>query len=275
MASGETGVLVEVRDLTIDYQVERESPHRAVDALSFTVAPGEVTGILGESGSGKSTLGLALIGLLPPNARVRSGSVRFRGRDLLRLRETESQKVRGREIAIVFQEPAAALNPVMRIGDQVAEVIRAHRKWSWTRCRDEAAQCLGLVRLADAGRLFGAYPHQLSGGQQQRVVIAQALACRPSLLIADEPTSALDNTTEREILDLLKTLKQRLELACLFITHDPATLSGLADRVLVLSAGRLVEDGDLEQVCVRPLSPLTRALIAAIPPDPRARSAGA
>jgi peptide/nickel transport system ATP-binding protein len=264
MASGETGVLVEVRDLTIDYQVERESPHRAVDALSFTVAPGEVTGILGESGSGKSTLGLALIGLLPPNARVRSGSVRFRGRDLLRLRETESQKVRGREIAIVFQEPAAALNPVMRIGDQVAEVIRAHRKWSWTRCRDEAAQCLGLVRLADAGRLFGAYPHQLSGGQQQRVVIAQALACRPSLLIADEPTSALDVTVQNQVLAILDDLVTERGMGLVFISHDLNLVASFCDRVLIMYAGRIVETCRARDLAAA-RHPYTQGLLRSLP----------
>jgi peptide/nickel transport system ATP-binding protein len=259
-------LLLRVSRLTVDY-VLSERAHRALDDLSFGVAPGEVVGILGESGAGKSTLALAILGLLPPNARVTGRSEIVLGeRDVLRLAERELDALRGALASIIFQEPAMALNPVIRVGDQVAEVARAHRDWTWKRCREAARETLHAVRLAD--EYYAAYPHQLSGGQQQRVVIAAALICRPSLLIADEPTSALDSTMQGEVLGLIQQWSAMHNSAVLVITHDPTILSGFARRVIVMNRGRLVEEGPCAAVLGRPAHTFTRRLLAAIPPEP-------
>jgi oligopeptide/dipeptide ABC transporter ATP-binding protein len=230
------------------------------------VCAGQVIGVIGESGSGKTTLGFAIVGLLPHNATVETGSIVFRQRDLLRLREPELEKIRGAQIGFISQEPMKALNPVMRVGDQISEVIRVHRKWTQKRCREATELLLREVRLTDVDRLYSAYPHELSGGQRQRAVIAQALACQPALVIADEPLTAMDSTTQVEIFTLMKDVKARLGMAALLITHDPTALSGLADRLLVIYGGIVVEDGPFVDVYRRPLHPYTRYLLAAIPP---------
>jgi len=238
--------MLQVRNLTIHYSGRDGVERPALNDLSFELDCGETVGLLGPSGCGKTTLALALLRLLPKTARVLSGSVRFRECDLLRADERALQQIRGAEASLVFQEPALSLNPVMRVGDQVAEVVRAHtggNSQSWRRAAELALAeaCLGETRF------YSAYPHQLSAGQRQRVAIAQALVCKPRFLIADEPTGALDNSTEAEILQLLKELKQRLQIAFLFITHNPALLDGFADRVLIMQAGRLVEERRLER----------------------------
>jgi oligopeptide/dipeptide ABC transporter ATP-binding protein len=256
--------LLQVRNLTIHLG---SSSAAVVDRVNFDIGPGETIGLLGESGCGKTTLGLALIRLLPPTARIARGSIRFRGREMLLENECQLEKIRGVEVSIIFQEPEMALNPVMRVGDQIAEVLRAHTKWNRRRRRQEAEFLLTQVQLSDA-HIYSAYPHQLSGGECQRVVIAQALACKPSFLIADEPTSALDNTTQAEVLALLKELKERLGLALFFITHNPLLLAGLADRVLIMYAGRIVEEGTLAQILSRPRHPYTEGLLRSIPPLP-------
>jgi peptide/nickel transport system ATP-binding protein len=256
--------LLEVLDLTVHYD-GGAAPAAAVRDVSLQVEEGEAVGLLGESGCGKSTLLLALLGLLPPLARVVRGSVRFRGRDLLALSERERRRVRGAEIALVFQEPALALNPVRRVGSQVAEVVAAHRAQSARRCRDDALAMLEEVGLPDAPRLYEAYPHELSGGQRQRVVIAQALAGRPALLLADEPTASLDPTTQAELLELLQSLQARLGLAVLMASHDLGALSVLARRLMVMYAGRMVEGGTPAEVLGDPLHPYTRALAGAYP----------
>ncbi len=227
--------VLQVRNLTIDYRGREKVAIRALEGLSFDINSGETLGVLGPSGCGKTTLALAILRLLPGTAQVAHGSIRFRERDLLLADERMLQRVRGAEVSIVFQEPALALNPVMRVGDQIAEVARAHTKGNRSRWRRDAESALAEVRL-DAATIYSAYPHQLSAGQRQRVAIAQALVCRPFFLIADEPTSALDTTTQAEIIDLFKELKQRLQIALLFITHNPALLAGLADRLLVMKA---------------------------------------
>jgi ABC-type glutathione transport system ATPase component len=223
--------LLQVRNLTIHYCGRERAELAVLDDLSFDIGAGETVGVLGPSGCGKTTLALALLRLLPRTARVTRGSIRFREHDMLLADERALQQIRGVEISIVFQEPALALNPVMRVGDQIAEVVRAHRTGSRRSWRREAESVLAEVRLDDR-RFYSAYPHQLSAGQRQRVAIAQALVLKPGLLIADEPTSALDNSTQAEIIDLLKELKRRLPIALLFITHNPALLAGLADRLL-------------------------------------------
>ena len=256
--------LLEVTDLAVAYHAGG-APVWAARDLTFDVEGGEVVGLLGESGCGKSTLLLAILGLLPPSARVVGGSIRFRGRDLLAAPASELRRVRGAEIAIVFQDPALALNPVRRVGAQVAEVVRAHRDQSRSRCRDDALSTLADVGFTSPDRVYDAYPHELSGGQRQRVVLAQALACRPALLLADEPTAALDSTTQAEVLALLASLQARLGLAVLMASHDLGALTSVARRVLVMYAGTLVEAGTPAQVFGQPLHPYTRGLSLAYP----------
>jgi ABC-type glutathione transport system ATPase component len=226
-------LVLQVRNLTIDYRGREKGSIRAFEDLSFDVDPGETVGVLGPSGCGKTTLALALLGLLPRTAHVVRGSIWFRGHELLLTDERTLQRIRGAEASIVFQEPALGLNPVMRVGDQIAEVVRAHKKGSRSSWRREAQSALAEVRL-DGMRIYSAYPHQLSAGQRQRIAIAQAVVCRPFFLIADEPTSALDAATQAEIINLFKELKRRLQIALLFITHNRALLAGLADRLLVM-----------------------------------------
>jgi ABC-type glutathione transport system ATPase component len=248
-------VLLEVRDLTVRYGPEAAEP--AVDGVSFGLAEGESVGLVGESGAGKTTIGQALLGVLPPQARV-SGSVRWRGRELLGLDEAEWRGVRGAQIGIVFQEPALALNPVRRVGWQVAEVVRAHRPGSSRRHRAEAEEALALVHAAD---LYDAYPHELSGGQRQRVLLAQAIACRPALLVADEPTAFLDPVLEWQVLELVLELRAQLRVALLLVSHDLGSHAALADRLLVLHGGRLVESGTTEAVYRQPTHPYSRGLL--------------
>ncbi len=260
--------LLKVIGLRVEFvQPPRKRIH-ALNGASLEVQHGEVLGVLGESGSGKSTIAKASLRLLAKNAEITGGAIEFEGRDLVRLKEPEMEKLRGARIAMIPQEPGLALNPVMKAGDQIAEVIRAHRDWSWKRCRQEASDLLERVHLPSSDRrMYDAYPHQLSGGQQQRVVIAQALACQPALVIADEPTASLDSGTEQEILKLLRELKAQ-EMSLLLITHDPKILAGLADRVAVMYGGRVVEEGSLDQVFREPRHPYTKALLACVPPAP-------
>jgi ABC-type glutathione transport system ATPase component len=232
--------LCEIRDLSVAYaRADGESAREVLKEINFDLLAGEVTGLLGESGSGKSTLALAMLRVLPAGARVR-GSIRFNGRDLLQFSEREMREVRGAKISIIFQEPGLALNPVMQVGTQIIEVLRAHNHWKLQRTRDEARALLAQVDLDEIDRIFKSYPHELSGGQAQRVLIAQALACRPALLIADEPTASLDSTIQAEILVLLEKLRRENNMALLFITHNPALLLNLAQRVMVMHDGKIV-----------------------------------
>jgi oligopeptide/dipeptide ABC transporter ATP-binding protein len=240
----------------------------AVNGAFLEVRPGEVVGILGESGSGKSTIAKALLGLLSNSARVAAETMEFDGRDLLQLGERKMQSVRGAGISMIPQDPGQALNPVIKVGDQIAEVIRAHRDWSPKRCRQEAEVLLQRVHLTSTSRRFyDAYPHQLSGGQQQRIVIAQALSCQPALVVADEPTASLDSTSEQEVLDVFRELKREKQMSVLLVTHDPRILTGLADRVAVVYSGRIVETGSLDQIFGQPRHPYTRGLLACAGPE--------
>lgn len=258
------GPLLEVRDLTIHFGEARASV-AAVEEVSFEIARGEVVGVLGESGSGKTTMVQALARLLPPNGRIVRGTAFFGGRDLAAAEDRELEQVRGAELSLIFQEPGIALHPMLRVGDQVSEVLHAHRRASWKNCRDEALAALAEVFPQDTGRIARSYPHQLSGGQRQRVLIAQALACHPALVIADEPTASLDATTQAEILDLLREVNRRFGVALILVTHNPALLSGLARRVLIMYAGRLVEEGPFNEVYRAPLHPYTQGLLRALP----------
>lgn len=257
--------LLQVKNLTIEYRQSAKSEH-VVNDVSFEVGAGEVLGFLGESGCGKTTIALALLGMLPPNGHVASGSIQLRGRELLGLSEREWQKVRGAQISLIFQEPASALNPVMRVGDQIAEVLRAHPSAATRNIRESVMEMLGAMQLPSP--IYSAFPHQLSGGQRQRIVIAQALACRPELVIADEPTASLDSTTQAEILALLQGLKERLGVAFIFISHNPAILQKIADRVAVFSNGRIVEEATAARIFRQPTHPYTRSLLAALPRIP-------
>jgi len=234
---------------------------QALDDASLTVGRGKRLGILGESGSGKSTLAAAVMRLLPRHACVENGSVQFRGQDISGLPESELQRIRGAEIALISQDPAQALNPVITVGDQIAEVLRAHRKMTRRERRSRVEELLGEVGFDRPTEIYGAYPHELSGGQRQRIVIAQAVACRPLLVIADEPTSKLDASLQAEVLSLLQGLSERHEIAFVLISHDPVVLAGFADRIAVIYAGRVVEEGSTEEIFLSPLHPYTQALI--------------
>jgi ABC-type glutathione transport system ATPase component len=254
------GGLLQVRNLTIDYNADGSKAHRAVDEVSFEVAPREVVGLMGESGCGKSSTALALLGLLGKQVKV-EGSIVLCGQELLGLRERELQEIRGAKISLVYQEPGIALSPVMRAGDQVAEVIRAHRHWNWKQCRAEAAAILARVGLGQTKRIFSAYPHQLSGGQRQRVVLAQALCCEPALLVADEPTASLDARSHADFLALLRNLKAELNISILLISHSPELQASLADRLLIMKAGRIIEQGSFEMLYENPMQEYTRLML--------------
>ena len=269
--------MLQVRDLTVRYATEERLEITVVRGVNLEIAAGEALGLAGESGSGKSTLALSILRLLPKAGRIAAGSIVFRGRELLALSGRELQKVRGAEISMIFQEAGIALNPMMRVGDQVAEVIRAHRSWDRKRCQAEARAALEQVSPAEVPRIYDAYPHQLSGGQRQRVLIAQAIACLPALVIADEPTTALDAPVQGELLELLGELKRRLRIAFLLISHSPAVLAKLADRIAVMYAGRIAEEGPSERLLHNPLHPYTQGLLECLPKasGPHSSSAGA
>ena len=259
-----TDPLLKVEHLTTVFAVPGR-PVVAVDDVSFEIAPGETLGLVGESGSGKSVTAFSIIQLLQPPGRVAAGRVFFQGRDLLTLPESEVRKVRGAGIGVVFQEPMAALNPVMRVGAQIAESLIVHGLASRKEARGRAIDLLRAVRITDPEKRVDDYPHQLSGGMRQRVMIAVALACRPPLIIADEPTTALDVTVQSQILDLLRTLKDEFNVSLLLITHDLGVIAETADRVAVMYAGRIVEQGPVRDIIRGPLHPYTRGLLASIP----------
>jgi len=263
--------LLEVRHLTVEFPVRNNGAARlpAVRDLSFSIAPGEVLGLVGESGSGKSVTALALMRLLPPEA-VFAGQILFADGehtplDLLQLPDEEMRNLRGSKLAMVFQEPMTSLNPVMRVGDQIAEAAMAHHRVGWKEARERAVSAMNDVAIPDAARRSRDYPHQLSGGMRQRIMIAMAIVNRPRLLTADEPTTALDVTVQAQILELLAELRARFGLAMLFISHDLALLSQVADRVAVMYAGTLVEMGRKADVYREPAHPYTRGLLEAAP----------
>jgi oligopeptide/dipeptide ABC transporter ATP-binding protein len=240
-------------------------PAPAVDAVSFEIRAGETLGLVGESGSGKSVTALSIMRLVQPPGRIADGSVRFKGRELLALSESAMREVRGAEIALIFQEPMTALNPVFTIGDQIAETLTVHGRGTRREAMVQAAALLEAVRITDARSRLNDYPHQLSGGMRQRVLIAMALACKPSLVIADEPTTALDVTIQAEILDLLREMKAAFHLSLLLITHDLGVIAEIADRVAIMYAGRIVEEGPVRAILREPKHPYTRGLLASIP----------
>jgi peptide/nickel transport system ATP-binding protein len=262
--------LLEVSNLAVTYKAAgRGVP--ALSKVSFEVRAGEIVGVLGESGSGKSTLALSLLRLLPPLAEL-SGEIHFRGSDLLHLRGAELRSIRGATISLIHQEPGFALSPVMRVGDQIAEVLRAHCHLGSKARREKVINVLERVHLHDPGRIYRAYAHELSGGELHRAAVAQALACEPELLIADETTRSLDVTTQTEMVRLLVEFNRASGTAILFITHNPAVLAGFAHRILVMHGGHIVEQGTLPQVFGRPLHPYTQTLLSLVPQALRAGS---
>jgi peptide/nickel transport system ATP-binding protein len=263
--------LLQVRELTVRFGTE-DGAVLAVDAASFDVAEREVLALVGESGCGKSVTALALTGLLPRSAAV-SGRVVLGGRDLRALPERELRSVRGRDVAYVFQEPMTSLNPVLTVGRQIGEVLARHQRLHGREAARRATELLELVGIPLPRRRLGEYPHQLSGGMRQRVMIAMAVACRPRLLVADEPTTALDVTVQAGILDVLRTMRAQTGTAVLLITHDLGVVADLADRVVVMYAGRTIEEARIEALFARPSHPYTRGLLDAVP-NPARRADG-
>ncbi|MDQ3154885.1 MAG: ABC transporter ATP-binding protein [Actinomycetota bacterium] len=257
--------LLEVEDLTVVFQRRDEPATTAVDGVSFTVEPGQTVGLVGESGCGKSVTSLAIMGLLPRRGARATGSVRFEGTELLGLSDAAMRDRRGRDLAMVFQDPLSSLNPVVPIGRQVTEVLERHRGMSRKRAMVDATELLTRVGIPDPRRRLDEYPHQLSGGMRQRALIAMALACRPRLLIADEPTTALDVTIQAQILALLSELVRDSGTALLMITHDLGVVAGLCDEVNVLYGGRVVERGPRHPLFAAPHHPYTVGLLASIP----------
>jgi oligopeptide/dipeptide ABC transporter ATP-binding protein len=243
----------------------RRSTVEAVDGVSLTIEPGETVGLVGESGCGKSMTGMSIMRLLPPGGHIVSGSVKLNGRELTTVANSEMRRIRGNEVAMVFQDPMTSLNPTMTVGNQIAEAVRVHRDVSRKEALDRAGEVLGLVGMPKPLERLKAFPHQLSGGLRQRVVIAMALVCEPKVLIADEPTTALDVTIQGQILGLLDELKERMRMGLLLITHDMGVIAGRADRVLVMYAARIVESGDTKTIFNSMRHPYTQALLASIP----------
>jgi len=267
--------LLQIRDLTVEYAADSGRPLTPVlHKVGLDIWAGETVGILGESGAGKSTLASTILGLLPAESKA-TGSILFQRRglpsqDLLRVDEARWRTIRGAKIAMIFQEPGLCLNPVMRVGDQIAEVIRAHIPQTREQRKQECEAMLDEVGFLDVERIYRAYPHQLSGGELHRLAIAQALVCRPELVIADEPTRALDVTAQGEILNVLRKTQRTVGSALIFITHNPALLAGFADRVVIMYGGRVVEEGPVAQVFRRPLHPYTKGLLQLFPSAPNA-----
>jgi peptide/nickel transport system ATP-binding protein len=252
--------LLEVKNLRTSF-----GPVHAVDNVSFNVRRGEAVALVGESGCGKSVTAMSIMRLIAPPGRITAGRVHFKGQDLASLSEREMRKVRGNDIAMVFQEPMTSLNPVFKIGSQVAEAIRIHRKVSKKEAWKQAGDMLDLVSIPDPVKRLQDYPHQLSGGMRQRVMIAIALSCDPELLIADEPTTALDVTIQAQIMELLASLQKKLGLAVLLITHDLGVVAEFCERVIVMYTGRVVEDAPVEQLFGNPSHPYTRGLLKSLP----------
>lgn len=267
---GEDGLL-DVRDLHLEFHTST-GVHQALMGVSFEVNRGEIFGLVGETGCGKTVTGLSILRLLPRSARIPQGQVLFDGRDLLQLHRQEMEKVRGGEIAMIFQDPSSSLNPVFSIGSQIERVVRQHLPMSGIEARQHAVEMLEAVGLPDVHRILTSYPHQLSGGMQQRVMIAMALSCRPRLLIADEPTTALDVTIQAQILRLLRELQKRLDFSVILITHNLGVVAQTCDRLAVLYAGSVAESGSTRDIFGNPQHPYTRGLMNAIPrPGSRGR----
>jgi ABC-type glutathione transport system ATPase component len=253
--------LLAVENLNVFYRCPDESQQHAVEDVSFDIGSGEVLGLMGESGCGKTSIALAILGLLSKEQAHISGSIQFLGKELIAIDQSALRSIRGAGISMVFQEPGIALNPVMQVRDQVAEVIHAHKNLNWRHCRESAELALVRTGLPSGRRIFSAYPHQLSKGQQQRVVLAQALACEPALVIADEPTASLDARSQDELLTLLRELQRESRISILLISHSAEVQASMADRLMVMKQGRIVERGRFEELYRNPMHACTRAML--------------
>jgi peptide/nickel transport system ATP-binding protein len=256
--------LLEIRDLRIDFDTE-DGVVRALDGVDIRVPHGRTVGLVGESGCGKSVTSHAVLGLTPRNGRIVSGRILFNGNELLGLRESRLNKIRGREIAMIFQDPMSALNPVHTVGGQLKESLVLHQRLDAGAARRESLRLLEMVGIPEAAARLKEYPHQLSGGMSQRVMIAMALACRPKLLIADEPTTALDVTIQAQILDLLRQLQAEIGMSVLLITHDLGVIAEMAHEVAVMYCGRIVESGSADRLFANPSHPYTQGLLRSLP----------
>jgi peptide/nickel transport system ATP-binding protein len=256
--------LLEIENLQTHFRTP-SGINRAVDGLSLSVEAGQTLAIVGESGCGKSVTAMSVLRLIPEPPGKIAGRIRFQGRDLLSLSRAEMRAIRGNEISMIFQEPMTALNPVLTIGRQIGETLRLHQGVDRAAAERRAVEVLGLVGIPDPERRVGEYPHQLSGGMRQRVMIAMALSCNPQLLIADEPTTALDVTVQAQILDLMRDLKRRVGAAIVLITHDLGVVAEVAEHVVVMYAGRKVEEAGVRELFARPRHPYTRGLLGAVP----------
>jgi len=259
------GVLMEVKDLVVRFYTQEGTVY-AVNGVSYVLNEGETLGVVGESGSGKSVHALAIMGLIPsPPGKVESGQVIFEGRDLLKMTSEQMRLVRGKEIAMIFQDPMTSLNPVLTIGTQITEALKLHLGMNNNQARRRAAELLDLVGIPDAAKRLDDYPHQFSGGMRQRVMIAMGLSCNPKLLIADEPTTALDVTIQAQILELVKQLKEEFNMAIIWITHDLGVVAGLSDTIQVMYGGRIVERGPTKEVFNDTRSAYTLGLLRSLP----------
>ncbi len=257
--------LLEVEDLEVEFRT-RHGTARVLDGVALSLQPGRTLGIVGESGCGKSMTALSIMRLVPvPPGRIGAGAVRLKGEDLLQASEKRMREVRGKDISMIFQEPMTSLNPVYSIGDQIAETVRLHEGLSRRDSLDRAIEMLKAVHIPAAERRVREFPHQMSGGMRQRVMIAMALACRPSVLIADEPTTALDVTVQAQVFDLLKELQEKTGTAIILISHDMGAIAEMADRVMVMYAGRIVEEAATDEILESPRHPYTRGLISCVP----------
>lgn len=271
-----TQTILEVRDLTVELAT-RDGISPVIDGLSFEVGAGETLALVGESGCGKSMTALAVMGLVPhPIGRIAGGEIRFGSEDLVAVGEDRLRDIRGNDISMIFQEPMTSLNPVYSVGEQIAEVLRRHQGLNHKQAWQHAVELLHAVGIPDAAARVSTYPHQMSGGQRQRVMIAMALACKPKILIADEPTTALDVTVQAQIFDLLRVLQRETGTAIVLITHDMGAVCELAERMMVMYAGRKVEEGTVDDVIANPRHPYTQGLITCVPhvtDDPSAERA--
>lgn len=264
MRTAECPPLLEVRGLKTHFYTE-DGVVKAVDGVDLAVRQGEVLGLVGESGCGKSVTSFSILRLVGVPGRIIGGEILFEGMDLLRMSEAELMRIRGNRISMIFQQPTSCLNPVFKVGDQIAEVLSIHQRLGKAGCRERAIELLKLVGIPEAEKRVDSYPHEMSGGMAQRVMIAMALACAPELLIADEPTTALDVTIQAQILDLLRNLQAQTNTAIILITHDLGIVAEVCDRVAVMYAGRMVEEADVRALFAEPLHPYTQGLIGSVP----------